>query len=167
VRFPFRKLHRAFRELDGFSDRQCALFIRRAGRRDPRGLALACVLAIAAFFLAAYLWFMLFWTLAQMRVIGAWSVVLATASPLVGAVAALLVRDAWLRRAVRTQIRRGACHGCGYSLLGLRVEGDALRCPECGRRITLEEARMSAQELLAPDVSSPGTSSAPPRAEAP
>lgn len=167
MRLTFRKLHRAFRELDSFSDEQCSLFIRRAGRRDPWGMALASVLAIAAFFLAAFLWFHLLWTLAQMRIIGDWSVVLLLASPLVGAMAALLVRDAWLRRAVRMQIRRGACHGCGYSLLGLRIENDALQCPECGRRVTLQEADLSPEELLAGAVTRPGTSSEPPRAEPP
>jgi|GEM_PF-3170482 len=42
--------------------------------------------------------------------------------------------------------RRGRCHGCGYSLRGLKAAGEIVRCPECGeqRRIRMVEARILA-----------------------
>lgn len=41
---------------------------------------------------------------------------------------------------------RGRCPGCAYQLYGL----SRMRCPECGRKFTLEEIHISASELALP-----------------
>lgn len=53
--------------------------------------------------------------------------------------------------------RRGRCHGCGYSLEGLELEREHVRCPECGerRRIRMAEARILASYDDPPEDYSP------------
>ncbi|MCE7972996.1 MAG: hypothetical protein DYG92_01535 [Leptolyngbya sp. PLA1] len=145
MRLLTSKIHRAFPELDRFDEERCERFVRAARRGFRRTLgrmvAMAIVFALvcAALGLAA-------WKPAQMLekhavVRGAGSLLpaaavlgMATGVFLGAFVAALLVRDVLLRRRVRYVIRaRGACSGCGYSLLGVPVPANlCVVCPECG-----------------------------------
>ena len=66
----------------------------------------------------------------------AMSVVAALAGVLVpvaiGLVLGLMIRDVWLRWAIRKELAQTLCLRCDYQLLGLPVHSGVVRCPECG-----------------------------------
>ena len=66
-------------------------------------------------------------------------------------VCALITRDFTLHRAVRKRLEGAACAGCGYSLVGLEVFGDAdrrvVQCPECGEKTTLNEGHITEADI--------------------
>ncbi|MCC7387146.1 MAG: hypothetical protein IT431_00105 [Phycisphaerales bacterium] len=155
MRLPLSKVHRAFPELDRFSDEQCVRFVRAAGRRGWRpwvhtGLLLLLGAVLTAAVLAASLvvWS---WFEQRLRLGGAAFYAVTSASCgvvwLLGAGVLMLLRDRLLIARVRYVVRaRGACPGCGYSLLGIVVrEGNVVVCPECGMGI---EADPSLRELV-------------------
>jgi DNA-directed RNA polymerase subunit RPC12/RpoP len=62
----------------------------------------------------------------------------------------LIVRDRWLRWALRRHIKSAKCPGCGYLLLGLQVQDGAVVCPECGDRLMLTDLGLTPESLLVP-----------------
>ncbi len=153
VRILTRRIYRAFPELDGYSDEQCARFLRAARRGFWRQvfyaivvfLVFAVILGMGAR-LAAYLTEH-FGTSQRLRGLpDAWFGVLnvLVCVPFVAAapVAAFLARDLLLRRRVRRVLRRdGLCPMCRYSLVGLPLDaGDGVVCPECGLRTQVDRS---------------------------
>ncbi len=145
MRIPGHKIHRAFHELDPFTDEQCVRFVRTARGSRWRRLRTALLLVLVWLLTLGLLWFIAY------RIQESWPPHLAvrlTLGPrgetlrdfLLIAVAlglptlfATLTRDVRLRRRIRRVINtRGSCASCGYGLTGLSV-GDAfeVRCPEC------------------------------------
>ncbi|MCK4873760.1 MAG: hypothetical protein KAS72_13645 [Phycisphaerales bacterium] len=88
-------------------------------------------------------------------------VMVAIAIPLLLAagIGALRVRDVLLgrllREALRGRLKKLRCPGCRYSLIGLRVSGDVVRCPECGGAVTLAELGLDSPDDLLPPVDAP------------
>lgn len=133
------KLHRAFPELDRFSDEQCLRFIRATGRswrRVPHLLAVFVTYMVTGLLMGALVGL----TLRAMSVdLSRFDPPVFVAVPLglVGAVLcaipAFMVRDRLLRGRVRRVLdTRSLCVRCRYSLLGMPVDEDCIViCPEC------------------------------------
>jgi len=150
MRIPGRKIWRAFRELDEFSDEQCRRFVKRAWGGSAQRV-LAAVMVIGTFAATA---FVAGWALisvyeafdfdnrkvfsdTQITLISiAMVVVIASVGPLM----ALIVRDVFLRALIwRVLNIGGVCGGCGYPLYGLPLtEALGCSCPECGTETTVE-----------------------------
>jgi hypothetical protein len=166
MRIPGRKIWRAFKELDQFSDEQCARFVKRArGGWIPR---IALSLFVAGVFGATFLGLLI----AMIRVhtsLGldkrsdysdsfiAWTtaggiLIVGTIAPML----ALLLRDFILRAAIwRVLNLGGVCQACHYPLHGLPLPVSLeCPCPECGHvtkvdRALVELARNNDGELVA------------------
>lgn len=137
------KIWRAFPELDEFDDEQCAAFVRRAQNRYVNQVHFRTIVLLITFVFVV-IGFNLFITI--LSIIDAFGLSVAVLGPKVEIIVAvlfvaaapticsLLVRDFLLRRRIASLIRKhGLCGGCGYSLLGLRLdEGHSITCPECG-----------------------------------
>ena len=143
MRVPGRKIWRAFKELDQFSDEQCARFVKRAyGGCVFRLLVSAFVLGVfaATFFglLVAIIWLHTSLELDNRSKYSDTFIAWTTASSvfLVGITApmlALLSRDFILRTAIwRVLNLSGVCRACQYPLYGLPLS-DSFECvcPEC------------------------------------
>lgn len=150
MRIPGRKIWRAFRELDEFSDEQCRRFVKRAWGGWAQRM-LASVLVIGTF-LATLLvvgWAMV-WLYSELDIdnrkrysdlqIAMMAVpivvVVAAAAPLM----ALIARDLLLRALVwRVLNIGGVCTKCNYPLYGLPLsEAMMCSCPECGAESSVD-----------------------------
>lgn len=78
----------------------------------------------------------------------------------------LLVRDLWLRWAIRGQLSGTRCPTCRYSMLGLRITGGSVTCPECGKSTALADHGLTPKDLLAEEVAVSASSVQPGRARA-
>jgi ssDNA-binding Zn-finger/Zn-ribbon topoisomerase 1 len=58
-----------------------------------------------------------------------------------------LVRRVMIIRSLRLMLNRTACPYCEFELRGLPLDGETVRCPECGERSTLHELRVSRTEM--------------------
>jgi DNA-directed RNA polymerase subunit RPC12/RpoP len=66
-----------------------------------------------------------------------------------------LVRRVMIIRSLRLMLNRTACPYCEFELRGLPLDGETVRCPECGERSTLHELRVSRTEMLTEHQRSP------------
>lgn len=142
MRVPLTAIHRAFPELDRFTDEQCDRFIKAACRTRRRAVHIGLigltwlVLFAGGLFIAGYVWTSADdWASVVARrrtdtIAGVVFFLTIAVPPLV----ALLLRDRLLIGRVRRVLRtRGICPGCRYQLAGLPVsEGNVVTCPECG-----------------------------------
>ena len=167
MRILTRQLHRAFPELDRYSDAQCRAFMKRLEQRwVVHG---ATLLGSAAVGIACFL-------VAVVIVAGpgarGWSDDLVVEAirlgmPLIAGFGAMLItRDllvrASLRRRVLNEFNRLSCANCGHCLIGQRARGRTVHCPECGRPTSFTELGINdASELCAefPPAESPSTES--------
>jgi hypothetical protein len=69
-----------------------------------------------------------------------------------GFIVGLLIRDAWLRRAIKGCIDAARCGMCDYSLLGLPIHAGIVTCPECGHTLDLVRAGLSSEDVLGKEV---------------
>jgi hypothetical protein len=182
MRIPTKRIHRAFPELDRYSDEQCRLFVRRL--RNKPGYVAAVAFGTAIVFVTSILLMcagsgLVFAVLDEsslrptiVRTLGRG--VYDTLLPLcilmlglgVPALATLGTRDflyrRFLRRAIRVELERIRCLQCSYSLLGQTVADGRVRCPECGRPATLDELGLeSADDLMVGDALSSARSTLP------
>lgn len=179
MRLPLSKIHRAFPELDPFTDEQCARYVASARKSHflRRLATAACCLAamvlvsVAAAIAAAVTMHVAERVGAPLRdphpLLVALMLLLIFLS---GAVAAMIVRDSFLRAWIRQKILKATCMTCGYTLLGLPASqatpgGMTIQCPECGgenelagRGMTIEEV----QSLAAPATRDPPANPANP-----
>lgn len=152
------KVYRAFEELDRFSDDECIGFVKTAERvnRWTRvvvlGIVGLCFLPGGCIGggLGIGLTNIVFgevsapdWRLGVALIF----MVVGVGIPTVGG---LVLRDVWLRSAVRKQLGRCACPVCDYSMLGLQPTEGAVVCPECGTRHTLSRLGLSNADILVP-----------------
>jgi hypothetical protein len=167
MRIPFRKIYRAFPELDRFDDERCERYVLQAtqvalGRRVRRHLLEAAlgVLVFGAIIFAGILTARLAGSrlfassASALILLGYYSLLVAL--PII---ASLMARDWWLRRAVGDRLRSARCPGCEYSLLGLPVQEDSVRCPECGTRFDLVHHGLTVEDVLGHPEASAVTSS--------
>lgn len=149
MRVPGRKIYRAFGELDGFGDEQCARFVKGANRGGVRGVGrVVCLLmlGVGALVLALY---------GLEKLTGNWDIRLGrgvvyfaalfpiwTVGILLSVLLVLVARDWMLIRRIRWVLRnRGQCVACRYSLLGLGVDDEfVVTCPECGVGTRVDES---------------------------
>lgn len=160
MRLPISKVYRAFPELDAFDDAACRRYVQLAneqfGTSKSGWIALGLIIAFAiALPGAAFLPVLcdradqkLMWKVDPAYTLGGlyMAVVLLMAfTPL------LLLRDAWLKRAILEKLRLARCPRCSYSLLGLAVKDGAVTCPECATPFVLSERGMRPEDLIARD----------------
>ncbi len=145
MRIPLGKVYRAFKELDQFDDQQCEWYIRRAKWKHIVSMILVGIVAVGAVLLFIVLALLIEgWLLTSVQNTAfamsfqssVMSVVAALAGVLVpvaiGLVIGLMIRDVWLRWAVRKELAQTRCLRCDYQLIGLPVHSGVVRCPECG-----------------------------------
>ena len=161
MRLPTDKVYRAFKVLDPFTDEQCKGYVRRAiAKHRVSMLLMGIVAAIAAVIVAGlgFAFVAVFMTLSPLSGSRGWFLyhqfaegvlmVLALMLPVgAGLIAGLLLRDVWLRWAIGRELRRSTCPKCEYQLLGLRVVGTNVRCPECGMETRLDLLNLSDADL--------------------
>ncbi len=160
MRIPLRKHYRAFREFDGFDDATCERLLKRARRAQTPGAQLLRILAflpIALFVLViGAVWFLMMVDAADhlLRDSGRslWALVGSFFLLLISAcapfVVLLRVTDEFRRRDLRRELERTRCAKCRYGLIGLPVENDAVKCPECGEVMPLGDLSPSAAALI-------------------
>ncbi|MBX3316526.1 MAG: hypothetical protein KF902_06640 [Phycisphaeraceae bacterium] len=173
LRLPIKHLHRAFPELDGYSDEQCAKFVRAARgstRRDRFVRSLVHFLIIAVINVVCFLAgaAFLFWVVGRFFASSPFSstgprvpfreavavVVICTAVISIGPILGYLARDFLVIDRIRWILRsRGMCATCRYSLVGLAVSPDnRVTCPECA---TQAEVDASLGELTTDEAGRP------------
>lgn len=160
MRLLTRKLWRAFPELDRYSDEQCRQFVAAAAGSVRRRVArLAAAITASLLWAAVPIGVLIGVAPAKlsMWVPPLWPFFVVLPSPAIG----YITRDVLLRFRVRSVLRdRGACIGCRYSLIGVRVsESLIVTCPECG---ATTEVDSSLNELV---LSNDGTRSFEPSAQ--
>jgi hypothetical protein len=141
------RLHRAFPELDRFSEDQCRRFIRATGRswrRVPHALLVFLVglLSFAAVAAAGAFAWRPAWHGEMFNPSGPAAVVLCALAAAAAALAGFLARDKLLRSRVRRVLRfRSNCVACRYTLLGMPVDDRCMViCPECGTPTEVDES---------------------------
>jgi len=154
---PFRKIYRAFPELDRFTDDECERYVRYVRIDRGWGYRVAEIGVIAAVLLctgvAARVVFHRSVYLAIDEASIAPTVLAATAAigAMFAAVAAAIVlfRDLSLRSAIRARLDHARCPACRYSLLGLRADHDRVVCPECAFAVVLSRHQLTEQDIVA------------------
>lgn len=156
-------LHRAFPELDPFTDEQCGAYVAEARKQFSSTchawLGLGLLASASLFLLSCPGGSLIAHTandaglqmsdslaaLATFATLGGWW--------LVAGWSLFAIRDVGLRRAIRRRLDGACCGGCGYSLLGLEVVDMIVRCPECGKTELLSDRGLTAADILAPAAS--------------
>jgi hypothetical protein len=156
-RLPTRRVYRAFRELDTYSDEQCRRFVQAAkGSIRRRLFALAVIVlvtligtsaGIVGFWYVQNTWFDPHRSLNIGHPLVTWygwllNIALGITACAVGPILGYLTRDFFLIRRIRHILRtRGTCISCRYTLVGLFVAPDLnVTCPECGTTTTVDPA---------------------------
>lgn len=148
------KVYRAFPELDQFPDDRCEEYVRLAQRRRWfTGMLIVPIIALVVVLggfacsglLVAGVVERNWPTSSGFTVFAGIAVLMSfTFSSSVG----LLIRDLWLRWAVRGQLAAARCPSCRYLLLGLPVVDGTVTCPECGRVLELAKQGWTPADLL-------------------
>lgn len=160
MRIPLSKHYRAFREFDGFDDATCERLLKRArNAQSAKSQALNLLIFLPLLFLvlaggAAIFVFAVDNVDVMIRRAerAAWAyatgfcVLVAVAS--VPLVVLLVAVDGFRRRDLQRELERTRCAKCRYGFIGLPVENDAVRCPECGEVMPLGDLSPSAAALI-------------------
>lgn len=146
--------YRAYPEFDGYTDEQCRKLLLQARLR--RGDA-AWVLPLLAAIGFAAAWSVV--ALGLVRIAAALlGLALTRQSTLLAmfmiVTPALVVVYSWVRRgmlvrSVRRLMNGAACPFCEFSLVGLPVKINTVRCPECGEKVRLTEHGIRQEDLRA------------------
>ena len=174
MRIPLFKVYRAFPELDRFPDEECERFVKRARRTQLKWMWIPLLTAPVVFVLVVIamvaigryldeelrqlsLWIdrtigRVFpdgdYSVGELLIAGG-ALLAVTVGPWLGFA---VPRDMVLRRAIAKRLDVAACNGCDHSLLGLpllaEVERPAVRCPECGQVMVLEEIGLTAEDVI-------------------
>lgn len=150
LRLPIKHIHRAFPELDRYSDEQCIRFIHAArGTMLRRAIAMLVILTI--FVVGTIAGGIILLTVVNTLLppghsrsmplgrglIMLFLLLICTAA---GPILAFLMRDFLIIDRIRWILRsRGLCQSCSYSLIGLVVSPDnSVTCPECATLCTVD-----------------------------
>lgn len=153
MRFPrLISFYRAYPEFDGYTDEQCRKLLLQARLR--RGDA-AWVLPLLASIVLVGLWSII--ALGVIRALATLLGITLTGNNLwivllLFEVPGFVVTFVWLRRimlvrSVRRLVNRAACPFCEFSLVGLPVRTNAVRCPECGQVVILSENGLAPEDI--------------------
>lgn len=151
MRLPLSKIYRAFPELDRFDNTTCEVFVQRAREAKKVSGCMFAAMVLPMYFLLAFVMLvMVDWIASSVNVPLPIAVVAVGFSliPLVPALTLLVIRDVWLRWALRSQVGSTNCF-CGYSLLGLTLVDEGVQCPECGEVLRLADRGLVPEDLLA------------------
>jgi hypothetical protein len=156
MRFVTKNIHRAFPQLDSFSDEQCRLYVRRAQsgllyRVLQVSISMLMLLAlVSALPLALALSGVIMnrFDPSALAVSVAGACLLAALS--LPVLAVLHLRDRMLWRLLSRQIGKARCLRCSYSLLGQRLVDGVITCPECGQTTTLSDLGLRSEADLIP-----------------
>ncbi|MFO0858708.1 MAG: hypothetical protein U0640_15285, partial [Phycisphaerales bacterium] len=166
IRITTSRLHRAFVQLDRFSDEKCGKFVLAA--RGGFWLRLGVRVLLALLFVlvaggviggAIAIYLGVGGTFDERMIPGQQRVwlnvgilVCATLGLLAAGLSTLFTRDLWLRGRIRYVLdMRGRCSKCHYGLLGLPISDVfEVRCPECGATTRVDPSLV---ELVGGDVS--------------
>lgn len=172
MRIPFAKPHRAFPELDRFTDEQCKAILKSVTRHHRLTYVLWSLLALAVWVMTsvALLWlnyvlvpkyFPQLFNSPYLIPLPVWQFFLVVLLPLL---ALHIVQSLGTQRMLRRWLTEARCPACTYSLLGLTPLDHHVQCPECGDRIDLRALRLDPASLnplsprSAPTPSPPGSS---------
>lgn len=169
MRIITRKLYRAFPELDAFTDEQCAAYLANAKlRRAKFSLLVIClpILAGVAYFLSVFvfvskiLWIRLYQAgffkmsttndLVMLVLLGIFLIIWFGGSAFVSLCLRDFLLGKTLYKAIHSRLGKTCCEKCRYNLIGQRPTGDRLKCPECGRRTTMQELGITIDDLIPP-----------------
>ncbi|MBX3404802.1 MAG: hypothetical protein KF699_15440 [Phycisphaeraceae bacterium] len=144
--------YRAYPEFDGYSDEQCRKLLLQARLRRGDAAWVLPLLAAGGF---AAAWSVI--ALGLVRIAAALlGLTLTGESTLLGVfmfvTPAFIVVYSWVRRSmlvrsVRRLVNRAACPFCEFSLVGLPVKINTVRCPECGEKVRLSEHGIRHEDL--------------------
>jgi len=151
-----RKIWRAFPELDQYDDEVCKQYVNHARRAS--NIWKGAVYTLLALFIGFAFWVGVFYffdtTLDSLdsslrsRLLISFLITGFIWFPLL---CAFVVRDAWLRRSIKSHISSIRCDGCGYQLVGLTIEEDDhtkfVLCPECGYRTELNRGHITEADI--------------------
>ncbi|MBS0198526.1 MAG: hypothetical protein JSR77_17380 [Planctomycetes bacterium] len=161
MRLPASKVYRAFPELDRFSDEQCEGFVALIRRKRSGSFNSVMLLGTLAglLVLGPVIEFQKFMTERIEVYVPAlpdswlWAIakflLFVIVTSIIVAAATYIPRDVWMRAVISRVIRRARCLGCGYTLLGLDVQGDLVTCPECGEKSSLSQRGLSEGDIIA------------------
>lgn len=153
MRFPrLLAYYRAHPEFDGYSDEQCRKLLLQARLRRGDAAWVLPLLAASGF---AAAWSVV--ALGLVRIAAALlGLTLTGEATLLGMIIivgpAFVVVYSWVRRSmlvrsVRRLVNRAACPFCEFSLVGLPVKINSVRCPECGEKVRLSEHGIRHEDL--------------------
>jgi hypothetical protein len=166
MRIITRKLHRAFTQLDAYSDEQCRQYLsnirQKKLRFSLRLILIPLIVTLIYFMLIPMAFAFCIEQLANSRTIdmgrdvvfypivltflGAWW--------LGSGVVALISRDVLLggelRQLLSNQLQITRCRHCSYSLIGQNPDDGNLVCPECGTPTTLDALGITEDDLIPP-----------------
>lgn len=156
MRFLVANLHRAFPELDPFPDTQAIGYVTDAYKQFSGVVntwrLVGTLVCCTAFFLSCPLSSILAAAITPLLSRGADESPFMIGVFLPGWFLAgwsfFALRDHGLRKAIRNRLEGARCTKCHYSLLGLAVRDERVRCPECGHEELLAARGLSAADIL-------------------
>ena len=160
MRIPLTNICRAYPEFDHLDDEACRRLVRRARvsyTPKQRFVNTATFVPVALFLVVVSLQAGVFVVSAADDVLretgrSAPSLVIAfVALVAMGVLPCLLllsVSHALFRERLRQELHRTTCARCRYGFIGLPIENDAVRCPECGEVMPLGDLSPGAAALI-------------------
>ena len=154
MRIPARRIYRAFKELDRFSDEQCEKLLAYIQQTTSYGLIVIAAVGItiggSLILLASALNHLVRSTIFSEEM----AILMIIMVP---SILSLVARDVVLRYyfklGLEKRLARFRCPSCRYLLLGQRVRSDSVTCPECGSTTKLQTLGLeSASDLRPPNV---------------
>lgn len=168
MRIPIFKIYRAFPELDQFSDSECEMYVERArARRMHSGsiMAMGALLGgILTIIVLGFITYSLVMPLVSALGLNTssesdlqWGALIVGVHVVAAFMVGYVIRDVWLRRAIRGCIQAARCPACDYSLLGLPVVAGMVMCPECGQPFDLAASGLAPEDLISRTPKAPPT----------
>ncbi|MFG0247487.1 MAG: hypothetical protein ACF8OB_01265 [Phycisphaeraceae bacterium JB051] len=166
MRIITRKLHRAFAELDSYTDDQCRQYLKNIKQKKLRFslrlilLPLIITLLYFAIIPMAFAFCMdqlvtskfvdmgrdiVFYPII-LTFLGIWWI----GSGIVALISRDILLGGELRELLNNQLQITRCRNCSYSLIGQQPVDGKLRCPECGTPTTLELLGITEDDLIPP-----------------
>lgn len=128
MRLPLIILHRAFSELDRYTESERKEILRRAAEQHGPPVWLRVLVGLALVLISGYFAGrgMDDERITPLQIGAPYAV-----SSLVVLVVGLGVRDVWLALAVRAELREAHCHSCGAGLVGIPPARGRVICANC------------------------------------
>lgn len=166
MRIVTRKLHRAFPELDAYTDDQCVQYMKNLRQRKLHfslWLILLPFLITLAYFIVVPIGLVfsiklmnnanlmslnndaLFYT-----IILSYAVIWWIGSGVVALLSRDVIMGSQLKKIVNSQLIKTRCRTCSYSLIGQTPQNGMLVCPECGVATSMQTLGITDDDLIPP-----------------